>query len=1110
VAYTFASDLGKVCYSDNMNARLGLVVESVEDLIARLDAVANRLADLSCQSIRDGRGTYYWERPLGRSGGVAFLFPGEGSQYPGMLADLCPHFPEVRALFDTSDRLAIESGAVVGPSEALFGASDDPAIWEMGTAVNVLLSAQWAIYQLLLKLGLRPSVVLGHSSGEFLALAAAGSLRVDHGLESRFGDLGAVFERLDPQGKVAPARLLGAATSRDLAEAAIGELAGTVSVAVDNCPHQVVLAGPVEAVEAVASRLRAKGVMVEDLPMTRAYHTPAFAPMIGPLRDFFDAIELVAPTIPLYSCCSAGRVPDDPAEVRRLALAQWTRPVEFRRTVEALHADGLRVFIDVGARGNLAGFVEDTLRGKPAFAVAANLPRRPGLTQLNHLVASLFAQGVPLTPDIMFARRRPVLVDLDESPPRPAGMELKIGFPEMTLSARMIEKLRVGRKLQTPSSHDEATESSAFRRSDPRQESIPSPLWERVGLGVGTDALPLPITAPAFDSTAREPEDMAMLAHLATMDHFLQTQRTVMDGFLTSALVRCEPMSSEPLQLGPWAGEVIRLVEGREVEALITLEVAGDPVAEDHTFGGRRVSALNPEMKGLPVLPFTVMAEMLAQVAARLVPGATLVGLRDVRARRWVRYEETPITLAIVAVSDPERPGEIRASLFNRTRAAEGPEVEGTIVFAPARDEPPPSAPFAMRKPEPSRFTARSLYEEQWLFHGPTLQAVVEVGDVGVDGIEGTLRVLPRQGIYRDPTTPRPLTDPIVLDAFTHLLGCWGLDRLTEGDVIFPLRLGRLEVFGDDPAEGADCACRISIRSLERYRVNVDAEVVRPDGRVWMRLSDWDDWRFYWPSRYRDVFRAPDRVLIGEPIELPDVFDAAAVWLEPPGEMGRPVWRDVLEQIQLSPEERAGCLRPEGHDGRRTLRLWGRIAAKEAARRLWIAEGRPAVFPADLSIEPDPRGRPVLHSRLEPNRADMPAVSIAHTEGVAIAIASRDPRSRVGIDVERIVDRSESFEAIAFAPEERALIPRNDRDAWIARFWTAKEAAAKATGLALLAGPSSVRVVSIDGETLSLKLGPDLAAACPHLKGRTLQVRTARRGEHIWAYTMIDKEANDR
>ncbi len=92
----------------------------------------------------------------------------------------------------------------------------------------------------------------------------------------------------------------------------------------------------------------------------------------------------------------------------------------FRETIEAMHADGLRLFVDVGARGNLAGFVEDILRGKPSFAVAANLPRRGGLTQLNHLVAATFAQGATLKTDYLYARRRPSAIDWDapEPPPR--------------------------------------------------------------------------------------------------------------------------------------------------------------------------------------------------------------------------------------------------------------------------------------------------------------------------------------------------------------------------------------------------------------------------------------------------------------------------------------------------------------------------------------------------------------------------------------------------------------------------------------------------------------------------------------------------------------------
>ncbi len=65
---------------------------------------------LRAAPIGDARGTYFWDEPIGGPGALAFLFPGEGSQYPGMLADLCLHFPEVRKQFDTADRIALRAG----------------------------------------------------------------------------------------------------------------------------------------------------------------------------------------------------------------------------------------------------------------------------------------------------------------------------------------------------------------------------------------------------------------------------------------------------------------------------------------------------------------------------------------------------------------------------------------------------------------------------------------------------------------------------------------------------------------------------------------------------------------------------------------------------------------------------------------------------------------------------------------------------------------------------------------------------------------------------------------------------------------------------------------
>ena len=403
-------------------SRLGIVASSNEELIQRLRAIEPRLRDPSCRQVRDARGLYFWEEPLGAAGSLAFLFPGEGSQYPGMLTDLCPHFPELRAVFDTADRIALESGEEVSPSRHLFAPADpaSEALWATDTAVTTVLASQWALFQVLTRLGLHPDAVAGHSSGELQALAATGVISTEVAHERQLARLSAIFRRLESTGAIPSARLVAAGTDRARVEATCREMGGSVTIAIDNCPHQVVLAGAPEEVDRVVARLRDGGVLCEELPFARAYHTPGFAGVIEPLDEFYRNLELHPARVPVYSCSTAGRMPDSIEEVRRLAVAQWTRPVAFRETIEAMYRDGLRVFVDVGARGNLCGYVEDILRGRPSYAVSANLPRRSGTTQLNHVVASLFAQRLPLDPSYLYARRRPAHVDLDAAP-RPSG-----------------------------------------------------------------------------------------------------------------------------------------------------------------------------------------------------------------------------------------------------------------------------------------------------------------------------------------------------------------------------------------------------------------------------------------------------------------------------------------------------------------------------------------------------------------------------------------------------------------------------------------------------------------------------------------------------------------
>lgn len=1181
--------------------RLGLVASSISDLIARLRSLLPRLADPACRTIRDGRGAYYWAQPLlsGGAAGLAFLFPGEGSQYPGMLADLCFHFPEVRRLFDTGDRIALELGETVPPSEHLFGAGAEngEALWVAATGVNAVLSAQWALYQVLTRLGLRPDAVAGHSSGEVLALGAAGVLQVDRVLENQLGRLGTIFQRLDSSGDVPEARLLAAACSRERLEALCRELGlPAIEIAMDNCPHQVVLAGEPREVDRVAERLRQESILWEVLPFSRAYHTSSFAAVLAPFAEFFAQLSFRPPTVRIYSCASRQAMPSDPEAIRALAIAQWTRTVAFRETIEAMHGDGLRLFVDVGSRGNLAGFAEDILRGKPAFAIAANLPRRGGPTQLNHLVAATFAQGAALKADYLYARRRPRPIDwrVAEGPAR-ATVELKIGFPEMKISDELVSRLRFGSPSAAPlQSHQSPAKSAPVplgpeyraapagvtANGSPHREESPAPFASTLTLG----SLPDDLEEPAAVPEATE-ADGAMISFQETMRAFLQTQQEVLNayfvqpawdtgenlgcaGSLADYSSRCQVIgesvaersidplergefgrpddelpgwavpddevdeshpafvdpagTAEPLRSGPspgpWVGEVRRLIPGSQIETVFILDRSDDPIAEHHTLGGRKVSAFDRGLRGLPVMPFAVMAEMTAQVAALVVsPGLVLTTLVQVRAHKWVRYEEAPSPLEIrgerVQGSGDER---VWVGIYNRgpggDNEATRPVFEATAVFAASVPAPPQAAPWSHARPQVSRFTAESLYEDQWLFHGPPFQALVEVGKYSEAGIDGTLRVLPFEPLVRRGQRADMHTDLIVIDSFTHLLGCWGLDSLKEGDIVYPLRLEALELYGNRPPVGTDVACRIAVEEIERHRLRVLVEIVRPDGTVWIRIRDWEDWRFHWPARFRDVFRQPDVIFVGEEIALVDpkhgpVSGAKCVWLEPPADMGRPVWCDVLEHTQLGPAERAAFLASCGPDRRRAHRLWGRIAAKEAARRLWRDEGLPPTYPADLAILANQAGQPRLVRVQDREDRSLPAISIAHADGVAVALAARDPSALVGIDVEPITNRPPGFEESAFTPAEHALLSRWTgalRAEWVARFWCAKEAAVKAAGVGLAAGPKSAEIGGIDEESaeMQVRLSPELLAACPERIESHLRVVSARRGNYAWGWTL--------
>lgn len=412
------ADLGAATAAHaHTGARLAVVASSEADLRAKLARAADRLADPKTKQVRDSNGTYYFAEPLGAQGTVALLFPGEGAQYLNMLADLCAAFPEVEDTFAWCDRLAADAGKPEASLRRVLhlspGASEseraavEAELRGLGPSIFGVLLADQAIYRLLTNLRLPVSAIAGHSAGELGALLASGAM----GQDDDGARLMSIMDLMQSQeaGAGGPdVALLAVGAGKETVDEIAAKVAGgAVTVAMDNCPHQCVAVGPAHLVAAVEAALAERGTIAERLPFNRPYHTPLFEPYMGAFRDLFARVPFMAPHTPVYSCSTGAPFPADPDATRELCVNHWVRPVEFTNMIRRMHDDGVRLFVECGPRGNLSAFVEDILRGRPFAALPANLPRKSGPTQINHMVAQLFAHGVPVNAAHLYSGAEP-------------------------------------------------------------------------------------------------------------------------------------------------------------------------------------------------------------------------------------------------------------------------------------------------------------------------------------------------------------------------------------------------------------------------------------------------------------------------------------------------------------------------------------------------------------------------------------------------------------------------------------------------------------------------------------------------------------------------------
>jgi malonyl CoA-acyl carrier protein transacylase len=266
---------------------------------------------------------------------TALLFPGQGSQTPEMrelVAQRCPDLLE-RAL------------ELVG--EDPFARVEDSTRFQQPAIFLASIAGRRGLGD-----DVSPTVAAGHSLGELGALTAAGVLAVDDALELVVLR-GRLMADADDRGSMLA--LVGAddAEAREIADAA------AVTVANDNAPGQIVLAGDRDRLEQAERLAGERGKRAIRLPVAGAFHSPSMAPAVAPFREALEDVELGEPRFTVFSCASARPF----ADVREELAQALVRPVRWRETFAALHAAGAERFIEVGPGKVLARLAKRIVAG---------------------------------------------------------------------------------------------------------------------------------------------------------------------------------------------------------------------------------------------------------------------------------------------------------------------------------------------------------------------------------------------------------------------------------------------------------------------------------------------------------------------------------------------------------------------------------------------------------------------------------------------------------------------------------------------------------------------------------------------------------------------------
>ncbi|MCZ6688246.1 MAG: beta-ketoacyl synthase N-terminal-like domain-containing protein, partial [Planctomycetota bacterium] len=415
--------------SGDLSARLDLTIDDWDDLrekaalsrasfdpadLCRLLIVAERGGTDLQELFTDARkmlsrqpDATSWSTPNGiyfgsgdPDGLLGFLFPGQGSQYVGMLRDLACQFPRMLEILGEADRAfedqrrgGAELSDLIYPQPAFDEEDrrrDEAALRATEAAQPAIGAVSLGALRILDQFGVRPDAAAGHSYGELTALCAAGrfdaaALHALSNLRGQLmandnGDAGSMLAVQAPLGKV---------------EEILRESGLELVIANKNAPTQAVLSGSTSQIEKAAEVFGRHQIPSKRLPVAAAFHSPSVAKARKPFEAALEGISFAQARIAVYANTSARVYPENAESARTLLAGQLANPVEFVEEIEEMVRNGVRTFLEVGPGARLSHLVQSILEGQEhhSMALDASGGKRSGIFDLAVVLARIASMG---------------------------------------------------------------------------------------------------------------------------------------------------------------------------------------------------------------------------------------------------------------------------------------------------------------------------------------------------------------------------------------------------------------------------------------------------------------------------------------------------------------------------------------------------------------------------------------------------------------------------------------------------------------------------------------------------------------------------------------------